>query len=88
VGLKCARGMRGADAAPTPVAVVARSLLDEWLATLSAAGIEPDVMYADSDLLPENPGSAVALLEADAVFVRPPGEMPVTLPEDALGEAL
>ena len=29
-------------------------------------------MYADSDLLPENPGQAVALLEEDAVFVRPP----------------
>jgi general secretion pathway protein L len=86
--LHFAIGKRAADAPRAPVAVVARALLDEWLATLRAAGIEPDVMYADSDLLPENPGSAVALLEADAVFVRPPGEMPVTLPEDALGEAL
>ena len=33
----------------------------------------PSALYADSDLLPENPGQAVALLEEDAVFVRPPG---------------
>ena len=32
----------------------------------------PNAMYADSDLLPQNPGQAVALLEEDAVFVRPP----------------
>ena len=44
--------------------------------------------YADSDLLPQNPGQAVALMEADAVFVRAPGASPVTLPADALGQAL
>jgi general secretion pathway protein L len=86
--LHFAIGKRTTDAVRTPVAVVARALLDEWLATLRAADIEAEIMYADSDLLPENPGSAIALLEADAVFVRPPGEMPVTLPADALGEAL
>jgi len=46
------------------------------------------VMYADSELLPENPGQSVALLEADAVSVRPPGGTAVTLPADALAEAL
>jgi type II secretion system protein L len=71
-----------------PVAVVARALLDEWLAALRAAGIEPDAIYADSELLPQNPGQAVAILEAGAVSVRPPGGTPVTLPADALGEAL
>ena len=45
-------------------------------------------MYADSELLPANPGQAVALLEADTISVRPPGGTPVTLPADALGEAL
>ena len=86
--LHFAIGRRSGDSNRAPVAVVTRSLLNEWLSTLRLNGIEPDVMYADSDLLPENPGSAVALLEADAVFVRPPGEMPVTLPDDALGEGL
>ena len=54
----------------------------------AAAGIEPEALYADSELLPQNPGQAVALLEEDAVFVRAPAGAPVTLPADALGEAL
>ncbi len=68
--------------------MVARALLDEWLTLLKSSGIEPESMYADSDLLPLNPGQAVALLEEDLVVVRPPGGSPVTLPADALGEAL
>ena len=86
--LQFALGKRSHESARVPVAVVARALLDQWLATLRAEGIEPDVMYADSELLPENPGQAVALLEADAVSVRPPGGTSVTLPADALAEAL
>jgi general secretion pathway protein L len=86
--LHFAIGRRGSDSNRSPVAVVARALLDDWLATLRAEGIEPETLYADSDLLPQNPGQAVALLEEDAVFVRPPGGSPVTLPADALAEAL
>ena len=86
--LHFAVGRRSGVSPRAPVAVVARSLIEEWLSTLRLSGIEPDVMYADSDLLPENPGQAVALLEEDAVSVRPPGGSPVTLPADALAEAL
>jgi general secretion pathway protein L len=87
--LHFAIGRRTSDSgARAPVAVVARALLDDWLTTLREAGLEADVVYADSDLLPKNPGQAVALLEEDAVFVRPPGGSPVTLPADALGQAL
>src|SRR5271170_2143260 len=86
--LHFAIGQRAAGSPRAPVAVVARALLEDWLSTLRASGIEPDVVYADSDLLPQNPGQAVALLEEDVVFVRPPGGSPVTLPADALAEAL
>src|SRR3974390_3335264 len=86
--LQFALGKRAGDSTRVPVAVVSRALLDEWLATLRASGIEPDVMHADSDLLPHNPGQAVALLEADTVAVRAPGPAAGTLPADALGEAL
>jgi general secretion pathway protein L len=86
--LHFALGKRSSDSSRVPVAVVARSLLDQWLAELRGAGIEPDAVYADSELLPQNPGQAVALLEADTVSVRPPGGTPVTLPADALSEAL
>jgi general secretion pathway protein L len=86
--LHFAIGKRDPDSPRAPVAVVARALLDSWLTALRSSGIEPDVVYADSDLLPETPGNAVALLEEDAITVRPPGGSPVTLPADALAEAL
>lgn len=86
--LHFAIGKRAGDSLRTPVAVVARALLDEWLTTVRSSGIEPEALYADSDLLPQNPGQAVALMEEEAVIVRAPGSSPVTLPADALGEAL
>jgi general secretion pathway protein L len=86
--LHFALGKRAPDSTRTPVAVVARTLMDEWLAALRSAGIEPECLYPDSELLPANPGQAVALLEADTVFVRAPGAQPVALPMDALADAL
>ena len=86
--LHFALGRRAPDSNRTPVAVVARELMDAWLAELRAAGLEPECLYADSELLPVNPGQAVALLEEDTVFVRAPGAPPVSLPIDALSEAL
>jgi general secretion pathway protein L len=86
--LHFAIGKRAADSQTTPVAVVAQSLMDEWLTTLKAAGLRPEAMYADSDLLPDNPGHAVALLEDDAVIVRPPTGATITMPADAVVEAL
>jgi len=78
--LHFAIGKRASDSIRAPVAVVARALLDEWLATLRSSGIEPEAIHAESDLLPGNPAHAVVLLEEDAVFVRAPGAAPVTLP--------
>jgi len=86
--LHFAVGKRLTDSNRTPVAVVTRALMDQWLTSLKAAGLEPEAMYADSDLLPHNPGQSVALLEEDIVVVRPPSGSPVTLPADALQEAL
>lgn len=86
--LHFAVGKRATDSPTTPVAVIARSLMEVWLAQLRAVGIKPDTLYADSDLLPENPGQAVALLEDDIVVVRPPGGAPITMPADALAAAL
>jgi general secretion pathway protein L len=86
--LHFATGRRTDDSGRTPVAVVARALMEEWLGALRRAGLEPACLYADSELLPANPGQAVALLEDDTVFVRAPGAPPVSLPIDALSEAL
>jgi general secretion pathway protein L len=86
--LHFAIGRRAADSVTTPVAVVAHALMEEWLGTLRAAGLAPESMYADSDLLPENPGHAVALLENDVVVVRPPKGATISMPADAISEAL
>ena len=74
--------------ARTPVAVVARRKMDEWLAGLRSSGIEPAALHADSQLLPDNPTQAVALLEDDSVTVRTPSGTVTLLPVDTLGEAL
>ncbi|MEA3183458.1 MAG: ral secretion pathway protein [Gammaproteobacteria bacterium] len=86
--LHFAIGKRAADSAKTPVAVIRRSLMDEWLTALRSNGLDPESMYTESDLLPQNPGQAIALMEEDVVVVRPPSGSPVTLPVEALGEAL
>lgn len=86
--LHFAVGRREGESTRVPVAVVARKLMDEWTTLLKSSGLEPEALYADSELLPQNPGQAVALLEEDTIVVRPPSGNVVTLPADALGEAL
>ncbi|HTW38569.1 MAG TPA: type II secretion system protein GspL [Steroidobacteraceae bacterium] len=86
--LHFAVGKRPAEGARTPVAVVSRALMDGWLAELRDAGISPEVLYAESELIPDNPGQAVAVLDEDCAIVRPAGGTPLTLPMDALAEAL
>jgi general secretion pathway protein L len=86
--LHFAIGKRGPDSTRTPVAVIRRALMDEWLTSLKSSGLDPEAMYTESDLLPQNPGQAVALLEEDVVVIRPPLGSPVTLPVEALAEAL
>lgn len=56
-----------------PVAVVARTDMDGWLARLNAAGIVPDRMLPEALALPFAEGSANSaslLLEAEAVLLR------------------
>jgi len=86
--LHFAVGKRANESARMPVAVVTRELLEDWLNALRIAGLTPDVMYADSELIPDNPGQSVALLDGDGVTVRPAGAPMVNMPLDALGEAL
>jgi general secretion pathway protein L len=81
-------GRRSGDSTRTPVAVVARALMDDWLGAVQSAGIIAESMYADTDLLPANPGQAVAWLDGDMVVVRPAGAAPITMPADALEQAL
>ncbi len=53
----------------TPVAVVARTLLDEWLTQLAAAGIAPELLCSEAALLPRLAGHTVALLDGDTLLL-------------------
>ncbi len=86
--LHFALGKRIGESPRIPVAVVSRALLDEWTRQLRAAGLAPECLYADSSLIPDNPGQAVLVLSGDTVMLRAAGGQPVTLPLSALAEAL
>src|SRR5438552_10433536 len=72
----------------TPVAVVARSVLDGWLAQLKSAGLEPHAIYPDISLIPENPGQTVLWLERGRLAVRRPGALPFAVELSPVKEAL
>jgi general secretion pathway protein L len=72
----------------TPVAVVSRSALQGWLSELAAAGIEPDAIYADISLMPDNPGQTILWLENSRLAVRRPGALPFAVELTPVAEAL
>src|SRR5271167_4588750 len=72
----------------TPVAVVSRSVLQTWIANISAAGIEPHAIYPDISLIPENPGQTVLWLERQRLAVRRPGALPFAVELSPVKEAL
>jgi general secretion pathway protein L len=58
------------DAGSTPVAVVEKQLLQEWIDRLDAAGLMPNAIYADSDALPSIPATITLLIEGDRALIR------------------
>lgn len=86
--LHFAVGRRAPGSTRTPIAVVAKSLLREWLGALQEAGLAPAALHADAALLPANPGQLVALVEHEQVLARAPEAVPVSLPAEELAAAL
>lgn len=72
----------------TPVAAVAGERMRAWTGQIADAGLRVDALYADTSLLPANPGQIVVALEGSLVRVRRPDAMPVTLPGNPLADAL
>jgi general secretion pathway protein L len=72
----------------TAVAVVSRSVLQAWLADLSAVGFDPQAIYADISAMPANPGQTVLWLEKERLAVRRPGAMPFAVELTPVKEAL
>jgi general secretion pathway protein L len=72
----------------TPVAVVSRAVLTAWLSELTAAGFDPQAIYADISLMPENPSQTVLWLEKERLAVRRPGALPFAVELSPVKEAL
>jgi len=72
----------------TPVAVVSRTVLRGWLSDLEIAGLDPQAIYPDISLMPENPGQTVLWFEGARLAVRRPGAMPFAVELSPVKEAL
>jgi general secretion pathway protein L len=72
----------------TPVAVVSLSVMRGWLAQLAEAGLEPQAMYPDISLMPDNPGQTVLWLEGARLAVKRPGALPFAVELSPVKEAL
>jgi general secretion pathway protein L len=81
-------GARSAGAAGTPVAFVARNVLDRWQASCEAAGIHPDAAYADTTAVPVSPGACTLLLDEGMLYVRRANAVPYALDANPLAVAL
>ena len=86
--LHFAIGQRVDGAIGTPVAVVARGLMDRWCESCKSAGIAPSAAYADSAVVPEVPNACTLLLDESALYVRRPNAMPYVLDAEPLETAL
>jgi general secretion pathway protein L len=85
-----ALGPRDLQTGRTQAAVVMRAQMDEWLESLAAAGIQPELMCSEAALLPANPAQALVLLDQDNLIARPAGlqSLTSTLPALPLTESV
>ncbi len=87
-GLHFAVGTRSAGSVGTPVAVVARPLLERWLGACAAAGIEPAAAQPDTLAVPLSPNGCTLLLDDATLFVRRADAVPYALDAEPLAPAL
>jgi general secretion pathway protein L len=86
--LHFAIGARSTGAVGTPVAIVARGLMDRWQAAWEAAGLHPDAAYADIAAVPSSPNACTLLLDDGTLYVRRPDGVPYALDANPLSAAL
>jgi general secretion pathway protein L len=78
--LHFAVGARDAMTGSTQVSVVSKALMDDWLALANQLQLQPQAIFADSELAPELPAHVTALIEGDHFVLRREGVRPVVLP--------
>jgi len=85
--LHFAIGERSAETGRVPVAVVAQSRINGWLAELNAAGLQPQAIYSESQLLPGMPGQLIALLDGESLILRAAEGVPLIMPARSIRDA-
>ncbi|MGI9257483.1 MAG: type II secretion system protein GspL, partial [Gammaproteobacteria bacterium] len=80
-------GRRSEDGA-TAVSIVEREKLDGWLTDCEQAGLVPNLVYADTDGVPDTPGNLTLVVEGDRVYGRMPDQPPFVLEGFRLGDVL
>jgi general secretion pathway protein L len=72
----------------TPVSIVSRSKMDDWITTLSAAGITAHSIIADSYGLARIPGTISMLLTDGHVYINDGGDVELVMEGVSPGDAL
>jgi len=76
------------DAGDIPVAVTERDLLLAWLDQFKHHKLPVAKIYSEAEGVPDTPGTLTVLVDADSVYLRQPGQQPVTLDGVGLVQAL
>jgi general secretion pathway protein L len=63
-------------------------VLQGWIDDLKAAGLDPQAIYPDISLMPENPSQTILWLEQERLAVRRPGALPFAVELSPVREAL
>ena len=72
----------------TPVSIVSRDLLEEWLAACARAGLNPYCAYSEAEGVPETPGRLTLVVEGDRTYGRTADNELFAMEAMALGEVL
>jgi general secretion pathway protein L len=80
-------GARGSDGA-VAVAIVARERMDRWISECDQAGLSVNLIYADTEGVPDTPGNMTFVLERNRIYGRSPGQQPFVLDDFKLSDVL
>lgn len=86
--LHFAIGRRTAQQPATPVAVITRGRIESWIAVLTAAGLRPDAMYAETAGLPSTANGVSLLIDGTRVYVKRENKPGAVIDVDPLIEGL
>ena len=71
-----------------PVAVVDRELLLGWHEELRQAGLRVTAIHSDAQGVPDTPGTVTVLVDGERIYIKHPGESPLSLDGVGLDQAL